>query len=101
MRIRGIAGVLGVHVVALLVGHHLEGELVVVAQEDPPLAAVGDRRGLGEDLGDREALLAADRHEHARHEREVEAHVALVAVAEVLDDVVGPLVDLGEQDRLG
>ena len=37
-----VAGVLRVHVVALFVGDHLEGELVVVAQEDPPLAAVGD-----------------------------------------------------------
>ena len=42
-------------------------------------------------------LLLADRHEHARHEREVEAHVALVAVAEVVDDVGRPLVGLGQQ----
>ena len=42
-----ILGVLGVHVVALVVGDHLEGQLVVVAQEDPPLAAVGDRPGSG------------------------------------------------------
>ena len=69
----------------------------MVAQEDPPLAPVGDLGGLGEDLGDREALLAAHGHEHARHEREVEAHVALVAVAEVLGDDVGPLVHLGEE----
>ena len=75
-----VLGVLGVHVVPLLVGDHLEGQLVVVAQEDPPLAAVGDLRGLGEDLGDRVALLPPHRHEHAGHQREVEAHVALVAV---------------------
>ena len=72
----------------------------MVAQEQPPLAAVGDVRGLGEDLGDREALLPAHRHVHARHQREVEAHVALVAGAEVVDDVRGPLVRLGEQHRL-
>ena len=97
-----VGGVLGVHVVALLVGDHLEGQLVVVAQEDPPLAAVGDLRGLGEDLGDRVALLPPHRHEHAGHEREVEAHVALVAVgAEVVDDVLGPLVRLGEQHPAG
>ena len=96
-----VSGVLGVHVVALLVGHHLQGELVVVAQEDPPLAPVGDLGGLGEDLGDRETLLAAHGHEHARHEREVEAHVALVAVAEVLGDDVGPLVDLGQEHPVG
>ena len=36
--------VLGPHVVALLVGDHLERQLVVVAQEEPPLAVVRDRR---------------------------------------------------------
>ena len=92
--------VLLVHVVALLVGDHLERQLVVVAQEEPPLGAVGDRRRLLEDLDDRQRVLAAHRHEHARHDREVERHVALVAVAEVLDDVVGPLVRLGEQDAV-
>ena len=38
-----VLGVLGVHVVALLVGDHLQGQLVVVAQERAPLAA----RGIG------------------------------------------------------
>ena len=77
----------------------------MVAQEDAPLAAVGDRRGLLEDLRDREAGLAPHRHEDARHHREVEAHVALVAagleVAEVVNDVGGPLVRLGQQHATG
>ena len=34
--------VLGVHEVALLVGHHLERQLVVVAQEERPLVLIGD-----------------------------------------------------------
>jgi hypothetical protein len=96
-----VLGVLRVHVVALLVGDHLEGQLVVVAQEDAPLGAVGDRRGLGHDLSDRARVLLAGGHEHARHQREVEAHVALVAVAEVVDDVGRPLVGLGEQHPAG
>ncbi len=50
---------------------------------------------------DRGGLLAPQAHEHARHQREVEAHVALVAVAEVLDDVLGPLVGLGQQHLAG
>ena len=41
------------------------------------------------------------RHEQPRHEREVEGHVALVAVAEVGDGVLGPLVGLGEQHAVG
>ena len=77
----------------------------MVAQEDAPLAAGRDRRRLLEDLRDRVAGLAADGHEDAGHDREVEAHVALVAagleVAEVVDDVGRPLVGLGEQDLAG
>ncbi|PPS68286.1 hypothetical protein BZZ08_07411 [Streptomyces sp. MH60] len=76
----------------------------MVAQEDAPLAAGRDRRGLGEDLGDRVAGLAAHGHEDPRHHREVERHVALVAaggvVAEVVDDVLRPLVGLGQQHRV-
>ena len=48
-----VARVLVVHVVALVVGHHLERQLVVVAQEDAPLAVVGNRRRLRHDLDDR------------------------------------------------
>ena len=95
-----VGGVHPVHVVALAAGHHLERELVVVAQEDRPLAARGDVRRLLHDLDHRVAVLLRDRHVHARHEREVERHVALVAVAEVLAHVLGPLVGLGEQQAV-
>ena len=40
------------------------------------------------------------RHEHARHQREVERHVAFVAVAEVRPHVGRPLVRLGEQHAI-
>jgi hypothetical protein len=90
-----------VHVVALLVGDHLERQLVVVAQEERPLAALGDLRRLLEDVDDREAVLHLDRHEEARHQGEVERHVALVAAAEVLGGVLGPLVGLGEEQPVG
>ncbi len=73
----------------------------MVAQEDAPLAVAGDGRRLGEDLRDRVAALPADGHEDPRHHGEVERHVALVAagaeVAEVVDDVLRPLVGLGQQ----
>ncbi len=73
----------------------------MVAQEQPPLAPGRDRRRALEDLVDRGRLLAAHRHEHPRHDREVEAHLAFVVVAEVLHDVGGPLVGLGEQHAVG
>ena len=78
-----VGGVRLVHVVALFVGDHLERQLVVVAQEQPPLAVLGDVGRLAHDLGDRMAVFLPQRHEHARHQREVERHVAFVAVAEV------------------
>ncbi len=84
-------------IVALGVGHHLEGQLVVVAQEDRPLAFLGDRRRLADDVGDGIAVLARQAHEDARHQREVERHVALVAVAEIRAGVLGPLIGLGQQ----
>ncbi len=94
-----IGGVRLVHVVALLAGHHLERQLVVVAQEDRPLAVVGNVGRLRHDLDDRVAVLLRDRHVHARHQREVIRHVAFVAVAEVLAHVLRPLVGLGQQQR--
>ena len=92
-----VLGVLGVQVVALLVGDHLERQLVVVPQEEAPLGAVRDRRRVLQDLDQRQGVLAPHGHEHARHDREVERHLALVVVAEVLHHVVRPLVRLGEQ----
>ena len=83
-----------VHVVALLVGHHLQRELVVVAQEQRPLAVGRDGRGLRQDVRDREPVLHVDGHEDARHDREVEIHLAFVAVAEVGGGVFRPLVRL-------
>ena len=46
MRVARIVRVDAIHVIALLVGHHLERELVMVAQENGPLAILGDRRRL-------------------------------------------------------
>ena len=95
-----VGGVGEVHVVALVVGDHLEGELVVVAEEEAPLADVGDGGGLRHDVGDGEAVFLAERHVDARHQREVEGHVALVAVAEVGTDVCGPHVGFGEDEAI-
>ena len=69
----------------------------MVAQEDRPLAVVRDVRRLVHDLDDRMAVFLRHGHEDARHQREVVGHVALVAVAEILAHVLGPLVGLGQQ----
>ena len=58
----------------------------------------GISRGVHEDVGDRAPVPVAHGQEHAGHQREVEGHVELVAVAEVGADVGGPLVGLGEEN---
>ncbi len=97
---RRIGRVNAPHVIALFVGHHFEGEFVVVAQEHGPLAVVGYGRGLLEDVDDRKAILHLQGHEHPRHEREMEIHVRLVARSEVGDGVLRPLVRLGQEHAI-
>ena len=50
MRVCGSLGVDAVHVVALLVGDHFQRQLVVVAQEQRPLADFGNGRRLLQDV---------------------------------------------------
>ena len=92
-----VGGVLRVHVVALFVGHHLQRQLVMVAQEDRPLARRRDLRRLVHDLDDWMPLFLPQAHEHARHQREMKRHVAFVAIAEVGAHVRRPLVGFGQQ----
>ena len=94
----GILSIRVVHEVPLGIGAHLERELVMVPEEQAPLAVLGDRRGMQEHVGDGPVVPAEDGHVHARHQREVEGHVELVAVSEVGPHIGGPLVRLGKQD---
>ena len=96
-----VLGVLVPHVLALDLRHHLERQLVVVAQEDAPLTGVGNARRALDDVDERLAVLEPERHEHARHDREVKRHVELVAVAEVRADVLRPHVGFGQQHLAG
>ena len=68
----------------------------MIAQEHGPLAAIGNRRCLLQNVYDRKPVLHLQRHEHARHERKVEIHVRLVALAKVSDRVFRPLVRFRE-----
>ena len=92
-------GVHAVHVVALLVGDHFQGQLVVIPQEERPLAGFGNRGRLLQDVHDGLAVLHAHGHEKPRHEREMESHVALVAaaLAKVGGGIFGPLIGLAQQ----
>ena len=102
---RAVLGVEVPEIVPLLVGHHLQRQFVVVAQEDGPLAGFRDLRRLAHDVGDRVPVFLGDRHIHARHQREVERHVAFVAalgqIAEIGQHVFRPLVGFGQQHAVG
>ena len=69
----------------------------MVTQEDRPLSVVRDGRRLIENVVQREAVFLSQRHVQPRHQREVEAHVALVTLSEVGHGILGPLVRFGEQ----
>ena len=86
-----------IHVVALVVGDHLERQLVVVPQKERPLAAVRNGGRLLHHVDDRLSILEVQRHEDARHDREVVRHVAFVAVTEVSPHVGRQLIGLGQQ----
>ena len=92
-----VGGVRGVHVIALFAGHHLQRQLIVIAQEYRPLTAIRYVRSLLHDLGDRIAVFLRDRHVDARHQGKVVGHVALIAVAEIFAYVFRPLIRLGEK----
>ncbi len=96
-----IGGVGRPQVIALDIGHHFQGELIVIAQEQRPLAIRRDVRRLPQDVGDREAVLLGDGHVNSRHQREMIGHVAFVALAEIGGHVLGPLIGFRQQELAG
>ena len=93
----GIVGVGRPQIVALDVGDHFQRQLVVIAQEQRPLAVARDVGRLPQDIGDRKAVFLRDRHVDARHQREMVGHVAFVAAAEIFLHVLRPLIGFGQQ----
>ena len=96
-----VEGVLVVHVISLFFGDHFQGQLVMVAQEEAPLARFWNLGGSGQNIDDRLTVFELQRHEHARHERKMKGHMKLVPAAEVLAHVRGPLVGLSEEKVAG
>jgi hypothetical protein len=94
MRIRAV------HVVPLLVGDHLQSQLVVVSQEQRHWLFAGICGVCARMSRIGKPVLHVNRHEHPGHDRKVEVHVALVAVAEIRGRVLGPLVRFREQHAI-
>ena len=61
----------------------------------------GIARSLRDDVGDRQAIFLAQGHVDARHQREMECHVAFVAVAEIRANIGGPLIGFGQEHAVG
>ncbi len=73
----------------------------MIAEEQTPLAVVGDGWRLGHDVGYRQAIFLTKGHIDAWHQGKVEDHVALVAIAEVVTDVGWPLIGFGQDEAVG
>src|SRR6516225_2998342 len=93
-RVRAIGEV---HVVALVVRHHLESQLVVIPQKEAPLTCLRKAGRLGDDVDDGQAVFLAQGHIDARHQWKMEGHVALVAIAKVWSHIRRPLVGFGQE----
>ncbi len=92
-----IVGIGTVHIVPLLVRDHLQGQLIVIAKEERPLARLGNRRRLFQHVDDGSTIFHSDGDEHPGHHRKVEGHMGLVSLSEVSGSILGPLVGLGQQ----
>ena len=92
-----------IHPGAFLVRDHLQGQFIVIAQENTPLATLGQGRGGSQDFAQPVGGFFAQCGENARHDREVEADMALGCLigSKVGDNLVRRLVRLGNHDGAG
>ncbi len=89
-------------IVTLTIGDHFQSQLIVVAQENRPLAVFRNFRRLPQNIGDRKTIFLGQRHVHAWHQRKVKSHVAFIAirafaVTKIQLGVFRPLIGLGQQ----
>ena len=89
-----------VHVVPLVLGHHLQRELIVVAQEESPLTVLRNLRRLRHNFCNGQAILLTQRHVHAWHQRKVERHRALITLTEIRPHIAGPLIGFSKDDAV-
>ena len=73
----------------------------MIAQEQSPLAVIGDGRRLRHDVGDRQTVFLPQRHINARHQRKMKGHVTFIAIAEVRTHIGRPLISLCQNESIG
>ena len=97
-RVRAVSQV---HVIALIAGDHLQSQLIMISQEQPPLACFGNTGSLRDDVGYGQAVFLAESHINARHERKMKGHVEFIAVAEIRTYIGWPLVRFRQEHPAG
>ena len=88
------------HVFPLVVAHHLERQFVVVPQEDAPSTPIGDLGRSIKNVDHDPGISPSQGEEEPWHQGEVIGHVEFVAIAEVLNDFLGPLVRFGKHQSV-
>jgi len=73
----------------------------VITQEGHPLRAGRNGGRAGQNVDDWRLVAALQSHEESRHDWEVETYVKLIAIAEVRQQILRPLIGLGDQDSVG
>ena len=72
----------------------------MVTEKQRPLTVFGNRRRLRQNIDDRKSVFHPKRHKHARHDRKVKRHVALIATSEIGDGVFRPLIRFRQQHAI-
>ena len=72
----------------------------MIAQKNGPLAGRWNIRRLAHDFHDGMAVFLGDGHIHARHQRKMVGHVALIAFTEVIAHIFRPLIGFGEKHAI-
>ena len=85
-----------VHVIPFVCRNHLEGQFIMIAQKQSPLAVRWNFRRLPHDVGDGMPVFHAERHEDSRHDWKMECHVTFVPVPEIRTNIGRPLIGLGK-----
>ena len=95
-----IMGKDAVHVIPLFIRHHFQGELVVIAQKESPLAGFRNGRCLFQDIDNRKSIFHLHGHEEPWHQGEMKVHMAFVAIPEIGGGIFRPLIGLRQKQAV-
>src|SRR5215204_3747752 len=89
-----------IHVVAFFVSDHFEGQFIMIAQKDSPLAVLRNRRCLLQNVHNGKTIFCVDSHKQTGHEREMKVHMAFISLPKVSRGILGPLISLSQEQAV-